>query len=103
GSQQKRTSTLMRVTDLFINAADRYSEEETKLFDDVMKHLIKHVESRALMELSRRLGPVASAPSDVIGTLARHDEIEISGPVLATSERLSDADLVEIAGNKSQA
>jgi len=103
GSNQKRVSTLMRVTDLFVNAADRYSDEEAKLFDDVMGHLIQHVESRALVELARRLGPVANAPREVIGTLARHDEIAISGPVLAVSERLSEADLVEIAGSKSQA
>ena len=102
-SDQKRLATLMRVTDLFVGAADRYSDEEVKLFGDVMGHLIQHVESRALVELSRRIGPIANAPSDLVGTLARHDEIEIAGPVLEASERLSDADLVEIAGVKSQA
>lgn len=103
GSNEKRMATLMRVTDLFVNDAGRYSEEQTHLFDDVMGHLVQHVESRALVELSRRLAPVANAPRAVIGQLARNDEIEISGPVLTTSERLSDKDLVEIAATKSQA
>jgi uncharacterized protein (DUF2336 family) len=103
GSNEKRLATLMRVTDLFVNDAGRYSEEQTHLFDDVMGHLIQHVERRALVELSRRLAPVANAPRAVIGQLARNDEIDISGPVLIASERLSDEDLVEIAATKSQA
>jgi uncharacterized protein (DUF2336 family) len=103
GSNEKRVETLMRVTDLFINDAAKYAEKETKLFDDVMGHLIKHVESRALVELSRRLAPIANAPIDTIRSLAHNDAIEISGPVLTTSKRLSDNDLIEIAMTKSQA
>ena len=103
GSSEKRVATLMRVTDLFINDASKYSEKETKLFDDVMGHLINHVENRALVELSRRLAPIANAPADTIQCLARNDAIEISGPVLSTSKRLSDHDLIEIAKTKSQA
>jgi uncharacterized protein (DUF2336 family) len=102
-SNEKRTETLMRVTDLFINDAAKYADKETKLFDDVMGHLINHVESRALVELSKRLAPIANAPADTIQRLARHDAIEISGPVLTTSKRLSDDDLIEIAKTKSQA
>lgn len=102
-SSEKRVATLMRVTDLFINDASKYAEKETKLFDDVMGHLINHVESRALVELSRRLAPIANAPVGTIQSLARNDAIEISGPVLTTSKRLSDADLIEIAKTKSQA
>ncbi len=65
GSNEKRMATLMRVTDLFVNDAGRYSEEQTHLFDDVMGHLVQHVESRALVELSRRLArsPMRRAPS----------------------------------------
>jgi uncharacterized protein (DUF2336 family) len=103
GSSEKRVATLMRVSDLFLNNASNYGEKETKLFDDVMGHLINHVESRALVELSRRLAPVANAPADTIRRLARHDAIEVAGPVLTGSERLSDHDLIDIAKTKSQA
>jgi uncharacterized protein (DUF2336 family) len=103
GNSDKRLATLMRVTDLFVGAADNYSEDETQLFDDVMGHLVQHVESRALAELSRRLAPVRNAPRATVGQLARNDDIEISGPVLAASSRLSDAELTEIASTKSQA
>lgn len=103
GSSEKRAETLMRVTALFINDASKYAEKETKLFDDVMGHLINHVESRALVELSRRLAPIANAPVDTFQRLARHDAIEVSGPILTTSKRLSDDDLIEIVKTKSQA
>jgi hypothetical protein len=94
---------LMRVTDLFVVSAPDYSDEQTKMFDDVMGHLISHVESRALVELSQRLAPIANAPVETIRSLARNDAIEISGPVLTTSTQLSDGDLIEIASTKSQA
>ncbi len=103
GSNAKRIETLMRVTDLFINDAPNYRENETQLFDDVLGHLINHVESRALVELSRRLAPIANAPNSTVQSLARNDAIEISGPILTTSTRLSDEDLIEIAKTKSQA
>jgi uncharacterized protein (DUF2336 family) len=102
-SREKQVATLMRITDLFLNNASQFAEKETKLFDDVMGHLICHVESRALVELSQRLAPVANAPAETIQLLARNDAIEISGPVLTYSKRLSDDDLIEIAKAKSQA
>ncbi|HEX3709459.1 MAG TPA: DUF2336 domain-containing protein [Pseudolabrys sp.] len=103
GTSEKRVETLMRVTDLFINSAPKFGTNETQLFDDVMGHLINHVESRALVELSRRLAPVANAPVGTILRLARDDAIEVSGPILISSTRLSDGDLIEIASTKSQA
>ncbi len=102
GSSEKRMETLKRVTDLFINDASRYAEKETTLFGDVFGHLINHVESRALVELSRRLGPIENAPVSTIQRLARNDSIEISGPILTTSKLLSDDDLIEIVKTKSQ-
>jgi uncharacterized protein (DUF2336 family) len=103
GSDEKRIKVLMSVTDLFVGGAARHTESETKVFDDVMGHLIKHVESRALVELSRRLAPIPNAPIGTIQSLARNDAIEVSGPILTASKQLSDNDLVEIAKTKSQA
>ena len=102
GSTERRTEVLRQVCDLFLGRADEFSEEQIGVFDDVIGHLISHIEERALSELSTRLATVASAPAGVIGRLARHDAIVISGPVLRSSQRLSDADLIEIASTKSQ-
>lgn len=103
GSGEKRIKILMSVTDLFLGRSEQFTEAETKLFDDVIGHLIKHVESRALVELSLRLATIPNAPIGTIQRLARDDAVEISGPILQQSDRLSDDDLVEIANTKSQA
>jgi uncharacterized protein (DUF2336 family) len=97
----KRGDVLRRVTDLFIAQSESIEPEQTALFDGVMGHLITHIESRAAVELSRRLATVANAPLDTIRSLARHDDLEISGPILTSSERLTDDDLIEIAKTKS--
>jgi uncharacterized protein (DUF2336 family) len=102
GSADQRISTLRRVTDLFINRAERLEEEQIRLFEDVIIRLADAIEEAALAELSRRLAPVPNAPRQVIRNLAHDDSIAVSGPVLARSERLSEADLVEIARTKGQ-
>jgi uncharacterized protein (DUF2336 family) len=103
GSAQRRTDMLHRVTDLFIGHASQLSDSQTTLFDDVMMRLIGHIETRTLAELSARLAPVSNAPVGVIRGFAYDDAIAVSGPVLEHSDRLSDADLIEIASTKSQA
>jgi uncharacterized protein (DUF2336 family) len=97
GPPQRRVETLDRITDLFLHSADRLSEEQVALFDDVIGRLIVGIEPEALANLSQRLAPVANAPVAVVRSLARQDDITIAGPVLAQSRRLEDADLVDIA------
>src|ERR1051326_4815196 len=103
GSPERRAETLRRITDLFLGAADRFTGEQIALFDDVMGRLIDHIETQALAELSRRLGPMTNAPEQVLRRLAHNDAIAVAGPVLAQSPRLGDAELVDIAASKSQA
>src|ERR1700680_1567847 len=102
GSSEKRVETLRRVTDLFLYDADRLNEAQVGVFDDVLCHLIKRIETKALVELSGHLAPVDNSPVEVIRQLARNDEIAVAGPVLTRSARLTHGDLVEIAGTKGQ-
>jgi uncharacterized protein (DUF2336 family) len=102
GSSDQRVTTLRRVTDLFINRAERLDQEQIRLFEDVIIRLAEAIEEAALAELSRRLAPVPNAPYQVVRHLAHDDSITVSGPVLVRSERLSDGDLVEIARTKGQ-
>jgi Uncharacterised protein conserved in bacteria (DUF2336) len=103
GSQDRRVDTLRRVTDLFLVDAERMNEAQIAVFDDVLCHLIKKIEIKAVAELSARLAPVDNAPIEAIRTLARDNEITVAGPVLASSRRLTTHDLVEIVQTKSQA
>jgi uncharacterized protein (DUF2336 family) len=102
GSKDKRIDAFRRLTDLFVADADRLSDRQVEVFDDVLGHLIKSIESKALAELSRRLAPIHNAPIEVVRRLARDDDIAIAGPILTASERLSDRDLIEIACSKTQ-
>jgi uncharacterized protein (DUF2336 family) len=102
GSSERRVSTLRQITDLFLHDGERLSEDQVKVFDDVLCLLVTRVESRARAELGARLAPVDYAPFEVIQHLARDDEIAVAGSVLATSSRLRISDLVEIASTKGQ-
>ena len=102
GSSAKRVETLRQVTDLFLNDGERLSDDQVKVFDDVLCLLIARVETRAKAELSKRLAPLDYAPFEVIQHLAWDDEIEVAGNVLANSSRLGTDALVEIASSKGQ-
>ena len=103
GTVARRVETLRRVTDLFINGAVDYSDEQIGLFDDVFQCLIVHIETSAKALLANRLAPIDTAPPRTIRTLAFDDAIAVAGPVLSKSERLDDAALIKAARNKSQA
>lgn len=102
GASEQRLVMLRRVTDLFLNEADRFNEEQIGVFDDVLGHLIKRVETRTLAQLSERLATVENAPRKVSLGLALHDEIAVARPILVSSSRLTTGDLVEIAKTKGQ-
>ncbi len=103
GTVARRVEALRRVTDLFLDGAVDYSDEQIGLFDDVFQCLIEHIEISARALLANRLAPVDTAPPQTIRTLAFDDVIEVAGPVLAKSERLDDDALIENARTKSQA
>ena len=102
GSKSERIETLRRITDLFLTTQDRLNAEQIDVFDEVIGHLVRRMETHALAELSERLSPIENAPVGVVQRLARDDEIAVAGPVLINSARLSNSDLVEIASTKGQ-
>jgi uncharacterized protein (DUF2336 family) len=103
GTVARRVETLRRVTDLFINGAVDYSDEQIGLFDDVFQCLMHHIEASAKALLANRLAPIDTAPPLTVRALAFDDLIEVAAPVLSQSMRLDDDTLIETARNKSQA
>ncbi|MEX0842466.1 MAG: DUF2336 domain-containing protein, partial [Xanthobacteraceae bacterium] len=103
GSREKRTETLKRITNLFVDGAPTYNEEHVRLFDDVFGLLIAEIEAKARAELSQQLAPVENAPVTVVRKLALDDDIAVAGPVLSHSARLDELALVNIAKSKGQA
>jgi uncharacterized protein (DUF2336 family) len=92
-----RTTTLRRLTDLFLVDAASYTNDQVAVFDDVISRLIEKADRRVLVELSNRLAQVKNAPVRVVGALARSPDVAIAGPLIEKSNVLTDADLVEIA------
>ncbi len=103
GTVARRVETLRRVTDLFLNGAVDYSDQQIGLFDDVFQCLMAHIETSAKALLANRLAPIDTAPPQTIRALAFDDLIEVAGPVLSQSARLDDDTLIENARSKSQA
>ena len=102
GSSAKRIDTLRQVTDLFLHDAERLSEEQIRVFDDVLCHLVTRVEDRVKAELGARLAPLNRAPAGVVERLAWDDQIAVAGQVLTGSNSLTTGTLVEIAKSKGQ-
>jgi uncharacterized protein (DUF2336 family) len=102
GSNEKRLQTLWQITDLFISGAERYSPEQIGLFDEVIGKIAAVIETKARAKLASRLAPIATAPVNVVRSLAFDDDIEVAYPVLSASQRLSEADLLANANSKSQ-
>jgi uncharacterized protein (DUF2336 family) len=98
----RRADALRRVTDLFVAASSRYSDEQIALFDDVMSRLIAEIDTSARAAFGQRLADNPDAPPNVMRALALDDEIEVAEPVLLHSDRIGEATLVESARTKSQ-
>ncbi len=102
GSAGKQAEILRRVTDLFLAGAGNYSGEQIDLFDGVISRLAERIETKARAELASRLAPVENAPPAAVRQLARDKSIEVAGPILTQSPRLTDEDLLAIAADNSQ-
>src|SRR5215510_3041799 len=103
GSPERCAETMRRVTDLFLTGAERYSEDQVLLFENVFEFLVIRIEERAREELATRLALIDHAPARLIRRLAQDDAIAVAAPVLTHSIRLAGSDLIQISRSKSEA
>ncbi len=92
-----RRDALRQMIDLFLSNADACDTAQTDVFDEVIYRLIKKSDRATLAEVANALAPVQKGPAKVLGTLARHSDSSIIGPVIALSPSLRDKDLADIA------
>jgi uncharacterized protein (DUF2336 family) len=98
-----RGQTILRsVTDLFVNRASDYSEEQVEVFDDVMHCLLDYTEHNARIELSGRLATAPRAPANVVRTLLKDKDPAVSSPILSKSASVTDLDLTDFVKHGSQ-
>jgi uncharacterized protein (DUF2336 family) len=92
-----RRDALRQMIDLFLSSAEVCDTAQTDVFDEVLFRLIKKSDRATLAEVATALAPMQKGPAKVLGTLARHSDTSISGPVIALSPSLRDKDLADIA------
>lgn len=102
GKPERRVEVLRKVTNLFLDDADRLSEQQIRIFDDVLVHLVDKIETAARAQLSETLAPIDNAPREVIRRLAYDKKISVAGPVLTNSARIDQEDLLHIAKTAEQ-
>ena len=102
GSPSRRARILRRIAELFLSEAHHLTHSQLSVFDEVLGCLMHRVEPRALAELSTALAEARLAPPETMRRLAHHDNAAVASPALLKSCTLADADLVEIAGHRSQ-
>src|SRR6185295_15476299 len=82
--------------------APGFKSEHVELFDGVLVGLVPHTETTVRADIAERLSSVANAPRNLVGQLAREDEIAIAGPLLRRSPVIDEQALIEIARDKGQ-
>lgn len=102
GSPERRAQILRQLTSLFVSDADRLSQHQVDVFDDVFIRLADWTDLPTLAALSAALSVVPSPPRQAVCSLAFHVDPTVAGPVLLSSAALVEDDLVDLARDRSQ-
>ena len=99
---ERRADAARRIAELFLQGASGLRPEHVELFDGILIGLVPHTELTVRADIAERLSSVANAPRNLVGQLAREDEIVIAGPLLRRSPVIDEQVLIEIAREKGQ-
>ncbi|WP_067336422.1 DUF2336 domain-containing protein [Stappia indica] len=95
-TREARCRLLQRVADLFLDRVGEHSDEELRLFCEIIMKLLDGAELKERARLSQRMAPWSQTPHQIAYRLAT-DEIVVATPMLELSPALTEADLVKIA------
>jgi uncharacterized protein (DUF2336 family) len=88
---------LGQVTDLLLGNADRLSRRQFDIFDEILTLLVERVDLEAVARVSEAIAGLDSASLEISRRLAHREEAAVAAPILQKSQRLPEADLLEIA------
>jgi uncharacterized protein (DUF2336 family) len=100
GSSESRAQALWHATDVLVDG--QFSEEQIRIFGEVIARLTEEIEEVARVQLSWRLAHSGNAPFKVVQMLALDDSIEVAGPVLQFSSRLDAKSLIASIRSKGK-
>lgn len=102
GSPERRASTLRRLADHLLSKGAHLTEEQIRVFDQVLLALVNACETEELADLAQRFAAIAFAPPGTLRHLASHSDLRVAGPVLNDSPSLSNDDLLGVAVAQGQ-
>ena len=102
GDSERRSRTLRQLTELFVQQASKLKDDHVSVFDEVIIRLAREVDAESRIELSARLADIGNAPVRVVKNLAHDADIAVAEPVLERSTRLTEDDLLTVAGESGQ-
>jgi uncharacterized protein (DUF2336 family) len=85
GEPKRREEALHRIAGLFFEDAATLRPRHVDFLDALLTDLIPHAELIARAELAARLSLFANAPRNLVGRLARENDILVAGPLLRRS------------------
>jgi hypothetical protein len=102
GSIERRKGMLLKLADLFLRESIELTEDQVVLFDEVISRIAMEVDVSVRALLAQRFAPIANAPINSIRMLASDKEIKVAYPVLAHSDRIDEATIINSARTASQ-
>jgi uncharacterized protein (DUF2336 family) len=100
---KRRADAARRIAELFLEGAAGFKPEHVEFFDSILIGLVPRTGPIVRADIADRLSSIANAPRNLVGRLAREDEIAIAGPLLRRSPVIDEKVLIEIANEKGQA
>ncbi|VAW18200.1 hypothetical protein MNBD_ALPHA12-1164 [hydrothermal vent metagenome] len=94
-SSEKRRELMGRIADHFAEGSDNYSDQELKLFSQIISKLLEETDVQSRYELSEKISRNANTPHDITLQLA-NEEIKIARPMLENSPNLTPDDLLHL-------
>src|SRR5262245_12989703 len=99
----RRADAARRIAELFLEGAAGLKPEHVEFFDNILSGLVPRTGPIVRADIADRLSSVVNAPRNLVGRLAREDEIAVAGPLLRRSPVIDEHILIEIASEKGQA
>ena len=102
-TSEKRVELLRRITDAYIDRADKCTAAERYLFNEVVSKLIEKVSASARATTSAKLAQLPSFSAELAGKLAKDANIDVARPIIRDYKGLPEHILLDVAKTGSQA
>ena len=99
-SEGGRAALVNAITGLYSAEDEDLTDRDRELMDDILRDLVRDVEQSVRKQLAQHFAQDPHAPAGLLVTLA-NDQIEVAHPILANSEVLKDAELIEVVKHRT--